>query len=261
MRHVLMERLAIDGAQTLGELVQRPPALLMLMLNELELRVALDSCRRHRLVEPLDPSVRELDRAEWGLTDLGRKGARSPYGGMVDQLTQLIQLIVIATTILVGLVGAATGLDFNLSSIDATAAVALLVLAIMAGQLLVAVMNDRRYRVSRAKLASEWQRLGRERPLMRRLHTTKRYVLWPGVAALGVGQVVILLDPQPSPPVIGFVVLCCALFVAAQVRMSRMMTAATKEAIDAMQAQIDAMKAAAATRPEPQEQRRASTPA
>lgn len=249
---MLLEHLAVNGAQTIGELVQRPPALLMLQLNELELRVAVDSCRRHRLIEPLDPNVRQFDRAEWALTDLGRKGARSPYGGLADHLAQLIQVIIVAGTVLFGLLAAATGLDLNLSSIDRSAAVALLVLAVMAGQLLVAVMNDRRYRVSRAQMASEWERLARERPLMRYLHTHKRRVLWPGVAALVAGQVLVLLDQEPGALTIVLVGLSCTAFLATQARMVRMTNAATREALDAMQAQIDAMRAAAATRPEPQ---------
>jgi hypothetical protein len=261
MRHALLEHVAKRGAQTLDELTRLPPSLLMLMLNGHEVRTALDSARRHRLVEPLDPTVRELDRAEWGLTDLGRKAARSPYGSVIDRLASLLQVVVISSTVLVGLLGAATGLAFDLDSLHPRAALALLIVAYLAGQLLVAVMNDRRHRVSRSEIASGWERLAAERPKMHHLHTTKRRFLWPGVAALLLGQAVILIDPEPPLPVLVVVVLCFVAFVATQFRLGQLSTRANREALDAMKALLERMQAADAARPEPAAPPPVSTPA
>jgi hypothetical protein len=261
MRHALLERLKLAGARTLAELVQVPPMLLMLQLDEAELRVALDSCRRHRLVEPLDPAVRELDRAEWGLTDLGRKTARSPVGDALDRVAQLGALVVVVTGLLIGLVGAATGLDLALDTLDPTAAIALIVLVILTAQLMVAVANDRRHRVSRAGIAHDWERLARERPLMHRLHTRKRYVLWPGIVASEIALVIAILSPDPSPGILAAYVVFFGFFLVTQVLLYRLTRASWQEALDAMKVQIEALERSAATPPEPPAPRRASSPA
>lgn len=231
MRHVLLERLRVTGAQTLAELTRPAPYLLFLPLSPDEVHDALDSCRRHRLVEPLDPSIRELGHAEWGLTELGRKAARSPVADVVDRLAQLVALIVVVTGVFAGLVGAATGLSFDLESLDPTAAIALLVLAVMAGQLLLGTVQDRRYRVSGARIARDWERLAAERPLMHRLHTRKRRLGWPGTTAAVIALVVAVLNSDPGPVTIAVWVVFFGFSTVTQVMVGAMTSAAQREAL------------------------------
>jgi hypothetical protein len=248
MRYALLERLARDGARTYSELCMLAPFLLMLALDRTEVAHALDSARRHRLVEPLDPSVRDPAQIEWGLTELGRKEARSPYASLFERLSQSLQVLIVGTTVLIGLVGAATNLDFDLETLEATTAAFLLFGALIAAQLVIAAMNDRRHRVSRARIARDWPRLAMQRPRMHRHHTTKRWLIWPGIAGLGVAEVLLAVDPEPETLPGVAIGLGIALFAITQTMLLVRATLAHREAIGAMQAQLDANDASAARR-------------
>ncbi len=164
-RFVLIRHLHIEGAHSLGELVQDPPQVLGLPLNRQELSAVIDSAYRRGEVEELQQANAPGRQTRWIITEKGQKATSHWLSWMLSQgSTFRVWVAPVATTLSVFGIGASqvSGLSLGALAIFSV----LIGLAVWIGAAIRSVTSG--YAAGR-RVARDWHRWGEERPNAYRL--------------------------------------------------------------------------------------------
>jgi hypothetical protein len=209
-RRSLLQHLAEHGARTRDELVLDPPAIMHLSLLEPEVEAAVDLSRRRGEIELVGANGHGAGK-EWGLSDLGRPHGRRPTALAVAKASPVLAAII-------ALVGLAGALDVHISLKGVTwekwVAVGMTVLLV--AEILLLLLWDYRYGISRRAIADRWARYQVERTHGFAFYRRRRWMLIFSVAGVSLFVLLVAL-PLPDGVVLPLAVVLLIAIAALQV--------------------------------------------